>query len=637
MPYNSLQQFINSLEKENELLRIKTYVNPELEITEITDRISKLKGGGKALLFENTGTDFPLLINSLGSTKRICMALGIANLDDIATEIDNLLKRFNKPKIDIIDKLKLLFQLKEISSWMPKLVNKKGACQQVINMNPDMFKLPILKCWPHDGGRFITLPMVHTKDPDTGARNVGMYRVQIFEKDLCAMHWHRHKTGASHFNKYKQIGKKMPIAVALGGDPAYTYSATAPMPENFDEYMLAGFLRKKRVELVKCITQDIEVPADADIVIEGYIDTDEDFILEGPFGDHTGFYSLADYYPRFHITCITNRKNAVYPATIVGIPSQEDAYIAKATERIFLSPIKMTLLPEIIDIDLPKTGVAHNLTIVKINKTFPGQAFKVANSLWGAGQMMFNKIMIVVDKDVDIHNYDTLAKHVSKNINPQSDFLFSRGPLDILDHSATKMSYGSKLCIDATQKFDEEIISNVKTQKEKFSLIKDKDKIENDIKEIYKINDDLLSQNISIVFISVKKDDGFDIKKISKQVFEYEGFNDVKMILFVDFLVDLQDVSTVAWVGLNNIDPKRDSIFIEPKQVGDLSHMVFDSTRKNKNTNNFDRDWPNIVVSLDDTIKKIDEIWESLNIGDFIKSPSLKFKNMVINDDAVVK
>ena len=637
MPYNSLQQFISKLEKEDELIRITTYVNPELEITEITDRISKQENGGKALLFENTGTDFSLLINSLGSNNRMCLALGVKDLDDVGKEFENLLKSFNKQDIDIIDKLKLLSQLKEISSWMPKSINKKGACQQVINMHPDLFKLPILKCWPYDGGQFITLPIVHTKDPFTGARNVGMYRVQIFEKNLCAMHWHRHKTGAAHFKKYKKIGKKMPVAVALGGDPVYTYSATAPMPENFDEYMLAGFLRKKRVELVKCITQDIEVPSDSDIVIEGYIDTDEDFILEGPFGDHTGFYSLADYYPKFHITCITHRKNAVYPATIVGIPPQEDAYIAKATERIFLSPIKMTLLPEIVDIDLPQTGVAHNLIIVKINKSFPGQAFKVANALWGAGQMMFNKVMILVDQDVDIHNYEILAKHVSKNINPQSDFLFSRGPLDILDHSASKMSYGSKLCIDATQKFDEEITNNIQTSIKKNSLIKNKNKIEKDLNEIYKINDDLLLRNISIVFISVKKDENSDLKNLSKQLFEYEEFKDVKMILFVDYVVDLQDFSTVAWVSLNNIDPKRDSIYIDSKNDGEISHFVFDATRKTKNEDNFSRDWPNIIVSSDATINKIDDIWSSLNVGELIKSPSLKFKNMVINNDAVVQ
>ncbi len=636
MPYNSLQQFISKLDKENELIRIKTYVNPELEITEITDRISKQKGGGKALLFENTGTDFSVLINSLGSNKRICMALGVSDLDDIGKEFENLLKRF-KPKTDILEKLKLLSGLKEISSWMPRLVSKKGACQQVINMQPDLSKLPILKCWPHDGGRFLTLPIVHTKDPITGIRNVGMYRVQIFEKDLCAMHWHRHKTGARHFEKYKQTGKKMPVAVALGGDPVYTYSATAPLPENFDEYMLAGFLRKKRVDLVKCISQDIEVPADADIVIEGYINTDENFILEGPFGDHTGFYSLADYYPKFHITCITHRKEAVYPATIVGIPPQEDAWIAKATERIFLSPIKMALLPEIVDIDLPQTGVAHNLTIVKINKSFPGQAFKVANALWGAGQMMFNKVMIIVDQDVDIHNYKGLAQQISKIINPQTDFLFSRGPLDILDHSSSKMSYGSKLCIDATKKYEEEIISNVNIPASKISSIKNKEQIEKDFNEIYKINDKLLLQNISIVFISVKKDGNFDVKKLSKQLFEYDTLKDVKIILFVDYLVDLQDVSVVSWIGLNNIDPKRDSVFIEPKQADDLSHVVFDGTRKTKAKDNFQRDWPNIIVSSDETIKKIDEIWNSLNIGDFIESPSLKFKNMVINDDAVVK
>jgi len=267
----------------------------------------------------------------------------------------------------------MLPKLSQVASWMPTSIGGKGKCQEVIMKNPDLNKLPILKCWPADGGKFITFPMVHTIDPVTGIRNVGMYRMQVFEPGLTGMHWHRHKTGARHFEEYKKLGKKMPIAVAIGGDPVYTYAATAPMPDNFDEYMLAGFLRKKKVELVKCLTQDIEVPADADFVIEGYVDPEEDFIWEGPFGDHTGFYSLADWFPKFHISCITHRKDAIYPTTIVGIPPQEDAYIAKATERIFLAPIKLTMLPELIDMDIPVAGVAHNLTIVKIEKSFPGR------------------------------------------------------------------------------------------------------------------------------------------------------------------------------------------------------------------------------------------------------------------------
>jgi 4-hydroxy-3-polyprenylbenzoate decarboxylase len=353
MGYRNLQQFISELDNSGELIKIKEFADPELEIAEITDRISKLPGGGKALLFENTGTQFPVLINSMGSNSRICMALGISNLDEASEKISLLFNQLASEKSNFWQKLKMLPMLKEVSSLMPSKISRKGKCQEIIMNTPDLSKLPILKCWPLDGGRFVTLPLVHTIDPETGFKNTGMYRLQVFSANTTGMHWHRHKTGARHFEAYKKLGKKMPVAVSLGGDPAYTYAATAPLPENIDEYMFAGFLRKKKVELVKCITQEIYVPSDADFVLEGYIDPTEEYKLEGPFGDHTGFYSLEDYYPVFHVTCITHRKDAVYPATIVGVPPQEDAWIAKATERIFLSPIRMALVPEIIDMNLP--------------------------------------------------------------------------------------------------------------------------------------------------------------------------------------------------------------------------------------------------------------------------------------------
>ena len=426
MAYKNLQHFIEVLEREGELARIKEYVNPKLEISEITDRISKTKDGGKALLFENTGYDFPVLMNAYGSEKRMCLALGVSHLDDVAKEIESLFHLLASPKESIIDKLKMLPKLNQFASWMPKVKSGRGECQQVILNEPDITKLPVITCWPKDGGPFVTLPVIHTKDPNTGTRNVGMYRMQVFGPALTGMHWHKHKVSAKHFNEYKKLNKKMPVAVALGGDPVYAYSATAPLPENVDEYMLAGFLRKRKVELVKCISQPgVEVPADADFVIEGYVDPGDELIWEGPFGDHTGYYSLPDWYPRFHITALTHKKNAVYPATIVGIPPQEDAWLGKATERIFLAPIKMTMVPEIVDMEMPVEGVFHNLVITKITKEYAGQGQKVMNAMWGAGQMMFNKILVIADEATSITDYLQLAQYVFKNLNPATDIYFS--------------------------------------------------------------------------------------------------------------------------------------------------------------------------------------------------------------------
>ncbi|OFX84375.1 MAG: menaquinone biosynthesis decarboxylase [Bacteroidetes bacterium GWF2_33_16] len=631
MPYKSLQHFIKTLEANNELIRVKEYVNPELEITEIVDRYSKSPDGGKALLFENNGTDFPVLINAYGSEKRMCLALGIDNLDTIGANINNIFAEFTEPKKGLLDKLRILPTLSNVASWMPKIVKGKGQCQEIIKKQPDVGILPVLKCWPEDGGKFITLPMVITKDPHTGLRNVGMYRMQLFDKALTGMHWHMHKVGARHFSEYKKLGKKMPIAIALGGDPAYTYSATAPLPDNVDEYLFAGFLRKKRVQLVKCITQDIEVPSDADIIIEGFVDTEEEFILEGPFGDHTGFYSLADMFPKFHITCITHRKNAVYPATIVGIPPMEDAWIGKATERIFLTPIKISMLPEIIDFDLPFVGVAHNLAIVKIKKTYPGQAIKVMNSLWGAGQMMFNKVLIIVDQDVDIHNYNEIGKIINKNVDIPTDLHFSMGPLDILDHSSSKYAFGSKLGIDATTKFREEITEhkNITTNP---NDILDKEMLIKEFPEITDFNyfGDLLKLSI----ISIDKKKTSNLAELSQRLVVNKSFIDnVSISIFVDQETDINDFNMVAWLTLGNIDPKRDS-FLIPDEKG--MALFIDGTRKALKTDKFDRDWPNIIVSDDTTIASIDKKWEMLGLGDFIQSPSIKYKKMHFKGGAKV-
>ena len=637
MAYRNQQHFIDTLEKEGELLRIKTFVDPKLEIAEITDRMSKQPGGGKALLFENTGYDFPVLMNAYGSEKRMCLALGVRHLDDVAKEIENLFKLLSAPKEGILDKLKMLPKLSQFASWMPTVKSGKGECQEIVMREPDITKLPVITCWPKDGGPFVTLPVIHTKDPNTGIRNVGMYRMQVYEPTLTGMHWHKHKVSAKHFNEYKKLNKRMPVAVALGGDPVYAYSATAPLPENVDEYMLAGFLRKKKVELVKCITQpDIEVPADADFIIEGYVEPGDEMIWEGPFGDHTGYYSLPDWYPRFHITAITHKRNSVYPATIVGIPPQEDAWLGKATERIFLAPIKMTLIPEIVDMDMPVEGVFHNLVIAKIKKDYAGQGQKVMNAMWGAGQMMFNKILVLVDGETKIQDYEELAKYVFKNMNPATDIYFSQGPMDVLDHSCSKMGFGGKMCIDGTAKFDEENDGSFT----RFPI--PKDIVESLLKKanpgITHVNTSLLLKDIPCLIISVKKDQRGHISRLHHNLCRTAGIYGVKIILYVEHTVDANDLPTALWRFCNNLDPKRDQILYMGETYGDakVACMGFDGTRKTKEFDDFHRDWPNIIVADDATIMAVDSKWNDLGIGNFIHSPSLKFKDQMYGDEAVV-
>lgn len=635
MAWKNQQQFIEALEKAGELVRIQTYVNPKLEIAEVTDRISKSGGGGKALLFENTGYDFPVLMNAYGSEKRICMALGVNHLDDVAREIEELFKMLAAPKEGILDKLKMLPKLGQFASWMPKVKSGRGECQEVIMENPDITKLPVITCWPKDGGPFVTLPVIHTKDPNTNSRNVGMYRMQVFGPRLTGMHWHKHKVSAKHFSEYKKLNKKMPVAVALGGDPVYAYSATAPLPENVDEYMLAGFLRKKKVELVKCISQpDIEVPADADFIIEGYVDPTDELIWEGPFGDHTGYYSLADWYPKFHITAITHKKSPVYPATIVGIPPQEDAWLGKATERIFLAPIKMTMVPEIMDMDMPVEGVFHNLVITKINKEYAGQGQKVMNAMWGAGQMMFNKILVLADEKVRIQDYESLAKYVFQNLNPATDIYFSTGPMDVLDHSCSKMGFGGKMCIDGTAKMIEETDDNYQSASTSEQL--PDGFLESVFSEIKSVNTALLKKQIPCLIVSVEKNRPGHIKELHEQLCNLKELKGIKMVLYVEHTVDANDLATALWRFCNNLDPKRDFYLYKSAQLPYTACMGLDGTRKTKEFDNFQRDWPNVIVADNETIKSVDEKWSQLGLGAFIPSPSLKFMNQIYGPEAVV-
>ena len=451
MAYRDLREFIGRLERSGELRRISASVSPEFEITEITDRVCKRHG--PALLFEDVcGYDIPVLTNAFGSPRRMAMALGVGDVEEVAGEIEALLTQ--KPPATLGEKVRAGVKLLGMSRYLPKTVSS-GPCQEVAKTDDfSLLDLPILKCWPQDGGRFVTLPMVFSKCPDTGVRNVGMYRMQVYDEKTTGMHWHVHKVGARHYRRHVELGTRMPLAVALGGDPAITYAATAPLPEDVDEMIFAGFLRKQSVELVPCKTVPLEVPAAAEIVMEGYVEPGE-VRREGPFGDHTGYYSLPDDYPVFHLTCMTHRREPVYPATVVGRPPMEDCTMAKATERIFLPLLRLTF-PEIVDINLPIEGVFHNLALVSIRKRFPGHARKVMHGLWGMGQMMFTKVLVVCDADVDVQDTAEVVWKALNNIDPQRDVTFVEGPVDVLNHASPQPNVGSKMGIDATRKWPEE-------------------------------------------------------------------------------------------------------------------------------------------------------------------------------------
>ncbi len=478
MAYSSTSEFITALERAGELKRIPFPVATELEITEIADREMKSPGGGKALLFEQPTVNgvvsrFPLAVNTMGSRRRMAMALKVDSVQQLADQMALILKA--KPPTSLASAWKLALQGLDLLNARPKHVSY-GPCQEVVKIvgdradfelrtpnselrssisdPPTLLDLPILKCWPRDGGRFITLPCVHTRDPDTSERNLGMYRMQVHDDRSTGMHWQVHKVGARHGKRYYERGERMPVAVTIGGDPAYAFAATAPLPDGLDEILFAGFIRKKPVELVKCVTNDLEVPADVDFVLEGYVQPGETR-AEGPFGDHTGFYTPIDDYPVFHLTAITHRNGAVYPCTIVGIPPREDFYMGTASVAIFL-PIFQMNFPEIVDIALPAEGVFHNLVVVSIRKQYAWQAYKIMHGLWGMGQMMFSKYIVVVDADCDVHNTSEVLFRWLSNTDPQRDSTFIKSPCDALDHAQTVATMGTHMGFDATRKLPTE-------------------------------------------------------------------------------------------------------------------------------------------------------------------------------------
>ena len=605
MAFKDIQHFMRFLEDRGELVRVKAEVDADLEITEITDRVSK--NYGKALLFENVkGSDYPVLINSMGSEERMSWALGVEKLEDVERDIADLINMQNYMKIpSLIKSVPNLMRLLAVLPWKLPI---KGACQEVIEHDPDLSTLPVLKCWPDDGGKFFTLPLVMTKDPDTGVQNTGMYRMQIFDKNTTGMHWHWHKDGREIYDKYRKLGGKMPVSVAIGCDPALIFSAISPLPKMIDEMMFAGYLRKRPVKMVKSITNDIYVPADAEFILEGYVDVNEALRLEGPFGDHTGYYSLADMYPAFHVTCITHKKNPVYPATIVGRPPMEDCYMSKATERAFLPLLKM-IYPEIVDYSLPFEGVFHNCVIVSIKKRFPGHGKKVMNSLWGMGQMMYAKMIIVVDADINPHDTKAVAKQVFESLDMTKDLVFSQGPLDALDHASSTDHYGYRLGVDATRKFDVEGTESkwdIKIQDDMTAYLSTHEKILN---FDYPMSDVLQG----CLVVSIKKESKDDVRQLMEELWSQDAMKYNKFLIVVDEDVDSTDTSKVAWKVFNNIDAMRDLVIREVPSEQFGHRLGIDATKKLA-MDGHQRVWPDDIVMSDDVKEKVTRRWSEYGL-----------------------
>lgn len=602
------------MEAAGELRRITCKVDTQYEICEITDRISKCEGGGKALLFENTGTDYPVLMNMMGSDRRMAMALGVDSLDDITRRIDTLVEGVMSPKSSLWEKLQVLPLLKDVAKWFPTRSSSRGECQQVVwrGEDVDLGRLPILKSWPCDGGAFITLPMVATVDPESGTHNLGMYRMQIFDKRTTGMHWHRHKTGARHYDAYKRLGKRMPVSVALGGDPAYIYSATAPMPDNMDEMLLAGMLRQRPVKMVKCLTNELWVPSDCDFVLEGYVDPAEELATEGPFGDHTGFYSLTDLYPRFHIEAITSRRDAIYPATIVGVPPMEDAYIAKATERIFLAPIRLAVQPEVRDLYMPIEGTAHNIALVSIAKRYLGQAGKVAQGLWGAGQMMFNKYMAIASEQCNIRSTEEVLDLLAR-IDLKRDLIWTEGILDVLDHATATTGYGSKLAIDLTEvERSEPLEFRVPRTAQPTGGV-----------ELFNT---AYAKRWGILVLYAEREwhETVDVEAyITKN-----GFEDMRyLVLFDRGAAGSMRGEDLVWLAAANTDPKRDI-----RIAGNT--LIIDARSKRPGYGGNPPRFPNVVTSHPDTIHYVDERWAEYGLGECVESPSRRYRKLWLSDKA---
>lgn len=611
--YRSLGEYIARLEREGELVRIRAHVSPQYEIAEITDRMCKSPGGGKALLFERTGTGFPVLTNMMGSRRRMAAALGAESLEAVGARIRALMEGARAPKDSLRERLRMLPLLAEAGRWLPRAVRGRGACQQVVwrGEQASLARLPVLRCWPADGGSFVTLPMVHTLDPQTGVRNVGMYRMQVLDEHTTGMHWHVHKTGARHFEAYRRLGRRMPVTVTLGGDPVYTYAATAPLPDDLDEYLLAGFLRRRPVRLVRCLTNELAVPADCDFVIEGYVDPAEEPVTEGPFGDHTGFYSLEDRYPRFHVTAITHRRNAVWPATVVGVPPMEDALIAEATERIFLEPIRAAVLPEAEALWMPPAGVAHNLAVVAIRRRYAGQAHKAAHALWGAGQMMFNKYLLLAPAGCDVRNPDALAALV-RRADPARLLLRGEGVLDVLDHATATPGFGGKAALDLTG-IDPSSPEPALPRPTGFVAAGG----------VVALRTDYLARWGAVALFAPQ-----DAAVDASVCLERNGLAGVPFAaLFDDRAAGLSDGEELLWLAAANTDPRRDV-----RLVGGT--LLLDARSKRPGGEGHPARFPNVVCAHPDTIRLVDARWTEYGLGERLPSPSERYRSLLLSENA---
>ena len=593
--YKNLRHFLKALDSKKELKYIDKEVSAHIEISIFTDKESKSHGGGKALFFKNVkGSKFPVVTNIFGSQKRICMALGVKHLDHIGERIQEFIE-FNPPK-NLRSALHIIPMAISTSNFFPRyLKSQRASCQEVVlkGDDVDLSLLPVLHCWPKDAGPFITLPMVITKSPVTGKRNVGMYRMQIFDKNTTGMHWHIHKDGSHYYNEFCRMGKRMPVAVAIGADPATIFAATAPLPRGVDEMILAGFIRRKPVMMVRCVTVDLEVPAEAEFILEGYVEPGE-LRTEGPFGDHTGYYSLADEYPVFHVTALTHRKNPVYNATLVGRPPMEDCYMAKATERIFL-PMLQAVMPEICDYWFPWEGVFHNIVIVSIDKEYQGHALKIINGLWGQGQMSFCKAIVVVDKDTAPHNTEKIIKKFLTGFDITSDIILAKGVLDVLDHSSPYPNFGTKIGIDLTHRF-----KNEPPERKKRILIpaSDTDELLNvlntslpsPVKSRYLFKEVSEKENTPnrILAVCVQKEKNFAGKDLSEIIFNISELELFNIIILFDIKIDLNDNSLILWKLFNNVDPGRDMFFNKDR-------LVIDACKKGE-LDGHKREWPDELL-----------------------------------------
>ena len=605
--HGDLQRFLTFLEERGELVRVKEPVSPVLEITALADRV--VKAGGPALLFENVeGSELPLAIGVYGTRQRMAWALGLENLDELGARLRDLIDV--KVGGGLVGLASNLPKLRELASLPPKRV-RRAPVQEIVwrGDEVDLGKLPVLTCWPQDGGPFVTLPLVITKDPESGDVNIGMYRMQVMGKDVTGMHWQRHKTGARHLEAAKRLGQRLEVAVALGGDPALTYAATAPIPPipGINEYSLTGYLRGRGVELIKGVTVDLEVPANAEIVLEGYVDPDEDWVTEGPFGDHTGFYTLEDLYPAFHVTAITMRRGAVYPATIVGRPPMEDAYLIEASERLFLVPAQL-ILPEIVDYHMPPAGIAHNLVNVVIKKGYPGQAYKVGNGLLGLGQMMFAKVILVTDADVPANDHPGFWRAVLANAVPGRDHQIAKGPIDVLDHASRAWSYGSKLIVDGTVKHAEEVGAAANAA-EAWEPGPERERAK------LPAHAEVLDQHQpggGFWFLTTRKERADQGRHIGEWAARHAAARGVRLIAVLDHETDPRDFEDAMWTMLNNIDPERDV------QVIDGGHgagpvWVIDATPKIA-AEGFTRAWPDKITMGPEVTARMDALAERLGL-----------------------